>query len=270
MDQFRVFFCAILTECARRSTKLPSVREILSDLVAEQQQLDQFLQRVHVRNWSTKTPAKGWDIRDTVSHLAHLEEYAHNALSEGGSRLGEINDYPTFDAFTDVGVQRGRAMRPQDVIEWWRLGRAKVVDALSKAKTSDRVPWLYGDMAARTFATARLAETWAHGLDIHEAAEDDEFEDTDRLRHIVVLAQKMLPWAFEQAGLEYTMEVRVEGIGHMYAKYASGSGESDQLIRGPAGDICRIAVRRLDPSDAENIIIKGEVAEAALKVMRTY
>ena len=246
------------------------MREILSDLVAEQQQLDQFLQRINVRNWSTKTPAKGWDIRDTVSHLAHLEEYADNALSDGGTRLAEVNDYATFDMFTAVGVERGRSMRPQDVIEWWRLGRAKVVDALSRSNISDRVPWFYGDMSARMFATARLAETWAHGLDIHNAVGDEEFEDTDRLRHIIVLAQKTLPWAFEQAGLEYTSEVRLEGIGHMYAKYASGSDETDQLIRGPAGEICRIAVHRLDAADAENVIIKGKVAEAALKVMRTY
>ena len=246
------------------------MREILSDLVAEQQQLDQFLQRINVRRWSTETPAQGWDIRDTVSHLAHIEEYADNALSNGGSRLGEINDYPTFDDFTDVGVQRGRAMRPQDVIEWWRLGRAKVVDALSRATIKDRVPWFFGDMSARTFATVRLAETWAHGLDLHAAVGDDEFEDTDRLRHIVVLAQTMLPWAFEQAGLEYVTEVRIEGIGQMYAKHASGSEDTDQLIRGPVGEICRIAVQRLDPADAPNVIIKGDVAEAALKVLRTY
>jgi uncharacterized protein (TIGR03084 family) len=246
------------------------VREILSDLVAEQQQLDQFLQRINVRYWSTKTPAKGWDIRDIVSHLAHMEEYAHNALSEGGSRLGEVNDYATYGQFTDVGVKRGRAMRPQDVIEWWRLGRAKVVDALSRTKIKDRVPWFYGDMSARTFATARLAETWAYGLDIHTTVGDDEHEDTDRLRHIIVLAQKMLPWAFDQAGFEYEAEVRIEGIGQMYAKYASGSEDTDQLIRGPAGEICRVAVRRLDPSDAQGVIIKGETAETALKVLRTY
>ena len=145
-----------------------------------------------------------------------------------------------------------------------------MVDALSRADAKDRVPWLYGDMSAKTFATARLAETWAHGLDIHAAVGDEEFEDTERLRHIVVLAQKMLPWAFEQAGLEYSSEVRVEGIGPMYAKYASGSQDTEELIRGPAGEICRIAVQRMDPSDAENIIVKGEVAEAALRVLRTY
>ena len=109
------------------------MREILSDLVAEQQQLDQFLQRVKVRNWTALTPSGEWDIRDTISHLAHTEEYAYNALTEDGSMIDDVDDYETFDDFTQSGVERGQQMRPQDVIEWWRLGRATVVDALSRA-----------------------------------------------------------------------------------------------------------------------------------------
>ena len=245
------------------------VRAILSDLVAEQQQLDQFLQRVKVRNWTALTPSEYWDIRDTISHLAHVEEYAHNALEEGGSMLDDLDRYETFDDFTEVGVERGRSMRPQDVIEWWRLGRAKVVDALSRASARDRVPWFFSEMSARSFATLRLAETWAHGLDIH-AAVGEESEDTDRLRHIIVLLHKILPWAFEQAGYEYEVPVRMEGIGPMYAKYTAGPEDTDQIIRGPAGEICRVGLQRLHPDDAENLVVKGEIAEIALQVMRTY
>lgn len=245
------------------------MREILSDLVADQQQLDQFLQRVQVRNWSALTPSEEWDIRDTISHLAHTEEYAHNALAEGGVMLDDLDKYETFDDFNEAGVERGREMRPQDVIEWWRLGRAKVVDDLSRVSARDRVPWFFGDMSARSFATLRLAETWAHGLDIHVAV-GEEAQDTDRLRHIVILTHKSLPWAFEQDGLEYDVQVRIEGIGPMYAKYASGPTDTGQLIRGPAGEICRVAVQRLHPDDADTLIVKGEVAEIALQVMRVY
>jgi uncharacterized protein (TIGR03084 family) len=245
------------------------VREILSDLVAEQQQLDQFLQRVKVRNWAALTPSEEWDIRDTISHLAHTEEYAHNALAEDGSMLDDLDDYETFDDFTEAGVERGRDMRPQDVIEWWRLGRAKVVDALSRASARDRVPWFFSEMSARSFATLRLAETWAHGLDIH-AAVGEEAQDTDRLRHIIVIIQKILPWSFEQAGYEYEAPVRLEGIGPMYAKYTAGPEDTDQIIRGPAGEICRVGLHRLHPDDVENLVVKGEVAETALQVMRTY
>ena len=250
-------------------SRLAKVREILSDLVAEQQQLDQLLQRVKVRNWRALTPGEEWDIRDTISHLAHTEEYAYDALAEDGAMLDELDDYETFDDFTESGVERGREMRPQDVIEWWRLGRAKVVDALSRATARDRVPWFFGEMSARSFATLRMAETWAHGLDIYAAAGEDP-QDTDRLRHIIVITQKILPWAFEQDGYEYTVPVRIEGIGPMYAKYTAGPEGSGQLIRGPAGEICRVALQRLHPDDAENLIVKGEAAEIALQVMRTY
>lgn len=245
------------------------MRDILSDLVAEQQQLDQFLQRIQVRDWSTPTTADGWDIRDTVSHLAHIEEYSYNALAEDGGMLADLDGYETFDDFTESGVEKGREKRPQDVIEWWRLSRAKVVDALSRAEARDRVPWFYASMSARSFATLRMADTWAHGLDIHDAV-GEEAEDTERLRHIIVIIQKTLPWAFEQADCEYDAPVRIEGIGPMYAKYAAGPEDTDQLIRGPAGEICRIALQRLHPDDAENLTVQGGTAATALQVMRTY
>ncbi|MCY3580799.1 MAG: maleylpyruvate isomerase family mycothiol-dependent enzyme [bacterium] len=245
------------------------MRDVLSDLVAEQQLLDQFLQKITVNRWDVQIPHEEWTIRDTLSHLAHFQEYAYNAVAEDGAMLNEIDQYETVDDFSEVGVQKGREMRPQDVIEWWRMGRAKVVDALSQASARDRVPWVYAGMSAKTFATYQLAEVWAHGLDIYEAM-GEELEDTERLRHILWLAHKTLPWAFDLAGYEYTEPVRIEGIGPMYAKYVAGPDDTDQLIRGPAGEICRVAVQRLHPDDAENVILKGEVAEIAFQEMRIF
>ena len=245
------------------------MRDVLSDLVAEQQQLDQFLQRITVNKWSVALPLDDWTIRDTISHLAHFQEYAHNAIAEGGGMLDDLDEHESIDDFVEVGIERGRQMRPQDVIEWWRLGRAEVVDALSRASATDRVPWVYSDMSAKTFATLQLAEVWAHGLDIYEAMEE-ELEDTDRLRHIVWFVHKTLPWAFDLAGYEYDEPVRIEGIGPMYAKYVAGPDDADHLIRGPAGEICRVAVQRLHPDDAENVILKGDVAEIAFQEMRIF
>lgn len=245
------------------------MREILSDLVAEQQYFDQFLQRITIKDWSVQTPARGWNIHDTVSHLASFEEYAYNALEEQGSRLQEASEYPTFDDFTLSGVKRGRVMRPQDTIDWWREARAKVVDALSRRAPSDRVPWFAGDMSARTFATSRLMETWAHGLDVHAALKQQP-EDTPRLRHIAWLAWKTLPYAFKLAGQPYEQPVRVEVIGPGYAKYVFGPEDADQVIKGSAGDWCRVAVHRLAADEAGKLSAHGAVAEMALKVVRAY
>lgn len=244
------------------------MREILSDLVAEQQYQDQFLQKTNIRDWKLKTPAPGWTIQDTVSHLASFEEYAYNALEEGGSRLAESSQYGTHAEFTLAALIPGRAMRPQDVIEWWREARAKVVDSLSRKSPSDRVPWFAGEMSAKTFATARLMETWAHGLDIHKT-HGAEPEDTPRLRHIAWLAWKTLPYAFEAAGQPYEQPVRVEVIGPAYSKYIFGPTDTDQVIKGTAGEWCRVAVRRRSADDTA-LKAQGAVAEMALKVVRAY
>jgi hypothetical protein len=67
------------------------MREILSDLVAEQQQLDQFLQTLRTRQWTIATPAVGWDIQDIVSHLAYTEALAAEVLEEGRHLLDTEN-----------------------------------------------------------------------------------------------------------------------------------------------------------------------------------
>jgi uncharacterized protein (TIGR03084 family) len=243
------------------------VREILSDLVAEQQFLDQFLQRIGSKDWERPTPAKGWSVRDTISHLADSAELAADALN-GGNRIDEYRTAPDLDVLRQEAVKKGRKMRYQDVIEWWRGGRAKVVEPLSRMEAENRIEWIAGTMNARTFATMRLMETWAHGLDIY-AAMKAEVEDTARLRHICFLGWKTLPYAFKAADQDYS-PVRIEVMGPGYAKWVFGPADTDQLIKGPAGEFARLAVRRIKRKDAKNLKATGEVAETALEVVRAY
>jgi uncharacterized protein (TIGR03084 family) len=245
------------------------MRENLADLVAEQQSLDQFLQGVAERDWARKTPAAGWDIRAQVSHLAHGEEAAA-AVLEGDTASWDFpaDGYASLDEWTAIGVARGRDMRYQEVIEWWRHSRARVVDALSRMEPGDRVMWVAGPLAARTFATLRLMETWAHGLDIHQAM-DAEPEDTARIRHVAWLGWRMLPWAFQMANQEYAAPVRVELMGPNYARWVYGPEDTDQVVKGSAGEWCRVAVQRLDVSETA-LRAFGHTAEQALRLVRAY
>lgn len=242
------------------------MREILSDLVAEQQFLDQFLQRITLKDWDRSTPARGWTIRDTISHLADSEELSAAAI-QGTADLERLRSAPDLDAVRQEAVKTGRKMRPQDVIEWWRGGRAKVVEPLSHMRAGDRIDWIEGSMSARTLATVRLMETWAHGLDIYTTMKA-EIEDTPRIRHVCWLGWKTLPYAFKQAGLDYT-PVRVEVIGPGYAKWVYGPADTDQLIKGSAADWARLAVRRVRP-DQTRLKVTGDVAGQALEVVKAY
>jgi uncharacterized protein (TIGR03084 family) len=244
------------------------MREILADLVAEQQALDQMLQRAPERDWKRPTRAKGWTVQDTISHLAWSEDYSLYALQGDRKRLKEVTTPARLDGFNEQGVAAGRGKRPQEVIEWWRFSRAAVVDSLSRCMATDRVPWMVDDMSARTFATFRLMETWAHGLDIREALER-EAEDTPRLRHIAWLGWATLPYAFSQAGEDYEEPIRIELTAPGYARWVFGP-ESDQLVKGTAGEWCRLVVRRLDADEADSLTASGEVAETALRVARIF
>lgn len=255
------------------------MREILSDLVAEQQALDQFLQRINERDWKLPTPAPGWSIHDTVSHLAYTETFAADAIEHGQSFI-DGEHLVDIDEWTQRGVDIGRGKRYQEVIEWWRNGRASVVDALSRMDSKERIPWVINSMSAKAFATLRLVETWAHGLDIQAAMEgrlpvpDEEEEeqeiDSPRLRHVAWLAHRMLPYAFEQAGEPYPEQgVRLQLMGPKYASWVYGSRESDQVIKGNASEFCRVAVHRLDAADTGLKAI-GAGAETALRIVRTY
>ncbi len=244
------------------------MREILSDLVAEQQFLDQFLQRElrSIRDWDRPTPAKGWTIRDTISHLADYEELAASVIL-GEGKIERYRNAPDLDKVRQEAVLKGRKMRPQDVIEWWRGGRAKVVEPLSHMDAHDRVEWVAGSMSAQTLATTRLMETWAHGLDIYSAMKV-EVEDTPRIRHICWLGWKSLPYSFKLANEDY-VPVRVEVIGPGYAKWVYGPEDADNLIKGSASDWARLAVRRIKP-DKTRLKVTGDAAEIALQVVRAY
>jgi uncharacterized protein (TIGR03084 family) len=243
------------------------MREILADLVAEQQTLDQVLQRAPDRDWKRKTPATGWSVQDVISHLAWSEERALRAIEGDKTLLKEVKAYSGIDAYNETGIALGRTKRPQEVIEWWRHSRAAVVDALSHSSSDVRIKWLAGPISARTFATARLMETWAHGLDITSAL-GREVVDTARLRHIAWLGWKTLPFAFKGVGKPDPAPIRVELVGPGYARWVFGPEGSDQIVRGSAGDWCRLVVRRLDGTGS--LTATGDTAAAALEIARAY
>jgi uncharacterized protein (TIGR03084 family) len=117
-------------------------------------------------------------------------------------------------------------------------------------------------------ATTRLAEHWAHGLDITGPL-GIAFPDTDRLRNIAWLAHRTLPYAFALAGAG-PQDVRCDltapdGV----TFWEFGPDGAGSAISGPAGDFCRVAAQRMTP-EKSGLTASGPHGPAALRLLRTY
>lgn len=246
------------------------LEEVVRDFAEEAAALDAVLADLDEQTWFAPTPAEGWDVRDTVSHLADTDDIAHDCAT-GGPRdlMAEALALGGGDAFTHAQVLKGRDRPPSEVLDWWRNSNARLVKALEGCQPDVRIPWGPNRITAVSFTTARVMETWAHGLDIHAAA-GREPRDTDRLRHVAFLGLRALPYAFSQAG--------VEGPGPIHLELTSPSGEhwtfgvegAPTVIRGTASDWCRVATQRDRGDERARLEAEGPDAEAILAHAQAY
>jgi uncharacterized protein (TIGR03084 family) len=246
---------------------------IFDDLAAEEERLAGILAGLSDEQWLAESGAAGWTMADVVLHLAQSEEGA--ASSATGSDLRSVPGFPapTADKTVDdraaelVSAQRAA---PEVVFERWQRARRAAMVALLAADPQRPLVWVAGTMKPATLATTRLAEHWAHGLDITEPL-GIGFPDTERLRHIAWLAHRTLPYALARAGEPPAqIEVRCELTSPDGTEtWSFGPDGAESRITGAAGAFCRVAAQRLDPARS-GLTATGPDAATALRVLRTY
>jgi len=252
---------------ARKSGLSSFMEEIVTDLKAEHEALDQFLADLDEEHWDLPTPAEGWTVRDSVSHIAYFDEVSVSLICGETSIEEETAKLASPEKRMDT--EKGRSMKPLELLGWWRNIRTTMVEELIKCDPKQRIPWFAMPMGARAFATARLMETWAHGLDCGDAV-GRESEDTDRLRHVAFIAYAARPYAYQVNGLAVpTDPFRLELQLPSGAFWSQGSEEAKDLIRGQAGEFCRVAVRRRHWQDT-NLVIEGNEARRYIGIAQTY
>jgi uncharacterized protein (TIGR03084 family) len=235
---------------------------LADDLLAEQLVLDAQLASLDDGGWARPTPAEGWTVADTVRHLVIAERAATRSVRDAIDFVGDAND-------------RGDSSLPEqpaDLLDAWRRARTATLDALRAKPDSARVPWGGRAMSVRSLATARLMETWAHGLDCL-AAGGRPAVDTDRLVHVAWLGRQTLPYAFAFAGEAPPAppeQLRLDLVAPSGARWTFGPDGSPHVVTGAAGTWCRLATRRLRPPATCDLIAQGPLAEAAVRVAKAF
>jgi uncharacterized protein (TIGR03084 family) len=245
----------------------PDYRGLLDDLEAEEAALDGVVADLGEEQWRTPTPATGWDVRDSVAHLAFTEDLAQATLDDPDEfRVAR-------DALLELGeeglVGAGRSMPGGAVLAWWRGSRAAAATGLRALDGRDRLLWFAGPMSAMSFVTARIMETWAHGQDVRDALGHPPSVSA-RLRHVADLGVRARPFAFQARGLDLPEEpVRVELAGPDRDEWSWGDAAATDRVTGPALDFCLVVTQRRNPSDTA-LDVTGPAATAWIGIAQAF
>ncbi|RSM71485.1 maleylpyruvate isomerase family mycothiol-dependent enzyme [Kibdelosporangium aridum] len=237
--------------------------EIFDDLEAEYDRLDGIFATLSDEQWARPSAAEGWSNIDVLLHLAQSEETV--AATVKGDVTRERGAM-TVDEAMDFWVRAERA-GPEVVYPRWQAARRISVQVLRTADPAKASPWASAPLRPATMATTRLAEHWAHALDITGPL-DIPYPDTDRLRHIARLGHRTLPYAFQLAG-EEPVPIRAELTGPEGTSWQFGPEDAADVISGPLGAFCRVGAQRLKPEDS-GLTTSGPHAATALRLLRNY
>lgn len=232
---------------------------ICEDLAAEQDDLDRLVAPLDESAWRRSTPAVGWDIADQISHLLYFDQRAAQALTDPDGFLEKAAALLATGGTTEVSVKAGRAMPGADLLNQWRSARAHLVEVAVKADPKTRVPWYGPAMSARSCVTARLMETWAHGVDVSDSLGAAP-SATDRLRHVAHIGVQARPFSYMLHGLEVPADpVYVDLDGPGGEVWTWGEPGPDR-VAGPALDFCLVVTQRRHIADTE-LSVTGDAVQ---------
>jgi uncharacterized protein (TIGR03084 family) len=223
---------------------------LLADLRAEADALDGVVAELEETAWLGQTPAEGWTIAHQIAHLAWTDEQALLAVSDPEAFARAVaGGGPDLAAAVDDAADTGASDAPERLLARWRQGRAALADRLTALPEGARVPWFGPPMSAASMATARLMETWAHGLDITDALHHPP-SVSGRLRHVAHIGVRTRDFAFAQHGLPVPGEpFRVELAAPDGSVWTWGPDDAAQRVTGPALDFCLRVTRRRHRAD---------------------
>jgi uncharacterized protein (TIGR03084 family) len=235
------------------------------ELRDEYRALDAFCAALSPDDWRRRTAFYGWTPWDEVAHLCYFDE---TALQSARDPQGFARDAAALsgriasgEEISAIARDRYRAWDGPELLARWRERYEPLVDALGALDPKARLPWYGPPMSARSFATARLMETWAHGQDVWDAMRRRR-PATPRLKHIAHLGVTTFGWTFVNRGLpvpDVAPYVALEAPDG--GTWTWGEADSPHRVAGPAADFCLVVTQRRHIDDTALRYSDGPVAQ---------
>lgn len=244
--------------------------EVLADLAAEGDDLDQLIGGLEPSRWRLPTPAPGWTIAHQVGHLEATDRMTALAVTDpagfAARRDAAIGD---FDAATDAMASQYAAQPPAELLAGWRTSRAGVISALGSVPDGERVTWMVAPLSPAALASTRMMELIGHGLDVRDAV-GATWAPTDRIAHLAWLGVRTRDFAYANNGLAPPEEeFRVELTAPSGKLWTWGPADAVQRVTGSAADFCLLVTRRRHRADLR-LEAQGADADRWLDIAQAY
>jgi len=243
---------------------------IVADLRAQSDDLDALVAPLSAERWADPTPAPGWTIAHQIAHLLWTDRVALTSITDEAG-FAEVLEAAAADpaGFVDAGADELAALAPAELLADWRATRGRLHDELPKVPAGRKLPWFGPTMSAASMATARLMETWAHGLDVADAL-GVKRPATERLQSIAHLGVRTRDYAFVVNNLAPPTEpFFVELCGPGGDTWSWGSPDAAQRVTGSAEDFCFLVTQRR-PLSALDISAHGPDAQRWLQIAQAF
>jgi uncharacterized protein (TIGR03084 family) len=228
------------------------LQQLVADLRAESDELDALVAPLADDRCTTPTPAAGWTIAHQIGHLLWTDRGALIAVTDEAA-FAELVTTAAADpiGFVNAAADELAAVPPAKLLVDWRLTRTRLHDALLTVPDGRKLPWFGPPMSASSMATARLMETWAHGLDVADAL-GVRRPATARLRSIAHIGVRTRDFAFTINGQQPPSDAfRVELRAPDGSIWSWGPAEASQRVTGTAEDFCFLVTQRRPRRDLD-------------------
>lgn len=243
---------------------------VLSDLAAESLQLDAWVAGLSADGWASVTTPEGWTVAHQIGHLHWTDETSLAAITdpdEFGRSMEVAAANPT--GHVDEAADELSILPPEELLAAWREGRVALDAALRSVREGDKIPWYGPPMSPASMATARVMETWAHGLDVAEALEL-QVPQTSRARHVAHIGVRARGFAYLVRGEPLPeSEVRVELTGPHGDLWTWGPEDATERVTGSGYDFALLATRRRHLADVD-VHAEGDDAAHWLTIVQAF
>lgn len=244
---------------------------VVDDLQAESAALDALVAGLPDDGWARPTPAPGWTVAHQIAHLWWTDRVALTSVTDEPGFAQIVAEAATDPlGFVDAAAESMvESTPPQQMLAEWRETRDALHTALREVPDGRKLQWFGPPMSAASMATARLMETWAHGLDVADALGVD-VPGTARLKSIAHLGVRTRDFAFTVHGLTPPAEpFRVELLAPDGGVWTWGPEDAAQRVSGSALDFCHLVTQRR-PRTALDVVADGADAEQWLGIAQAF